>query len=123
MARKDAIRLRLKKLFTGGQLETLYSDRVKQGVIWCLEQITWEIDVATSGGNTRCRLYIEGHGYKHYLAEQVNPVADRLYWYTKKPYLYPGERLALDIDYAGSSTTAEMIATGYWEKIKAGGGE
>ena len=118
MARKDAIRLRAKKVFSSAGLQTLYTDYVEQGMIYCLEQIAWEIDKATSGGNTRCRLYIEGHGYKHYLEEEDNPAANELYTYSKKPYLYPGERLALDIDQGQASTTVELDATGYWEAVK-----
>ena len=118
MARKDAIRLRAKKLFSSAELQTLYTENVEQGKIYCLEQIAWEIDKATSGGNTRCRLYIDGHGYKHNLDEQLTPVADWLYTHFEKPYLTPGERLALDIDQGQASTTAELNATGYWEAVK-----
>lgn len=118
MARKDALRLREITKFASAGLQTLKTKPVEPGKIYCLEQIAWEIDKATSGGNTRCRLYIEGHGYKHNLAGQDAPSADTLYTYTKKPYLYPGERLALDIDQAQANTTAELCATGYWEAIK-----
>lgn len=118
MARKDAIRLRVKQTFSAAALQTLYSKRVEPGMIYCLEQIAWEIDKATVGGNTRCRLFIDGHGYRHFIDEQLNPAADWLYTHFEKPYLYPGERLALDIDRAQASTTAELHATGYWEAIK-----
>lgn len=118
MARKDALRLRPKSKFTSAGLQTLYSDRVEQGQIWCLEQIAWEIDTVLSGGNTRCRLHIEGHGYKHVLAEQKTPAANELYTYSKKPYLYPGESLALDLDQGQANTTAEINATGYIEYLK-----
>jgi len=118
MARKDALRLRAKKKFTSAALQTLYSDVVKPGMIYCLEQIAWEIDTVLSGGNERARLYIAGHGYNHNLAQSTSPSADKLYTYTKKPYLYPGERLALDLDEAQADTTAELHATGYWEALK-----
>lgn len=118
MARKDALRLRAKEVFSSAALQTLKTEPVEPGKIYYLEQIAWEIDKATAGGNTRCRLYIDGHGYKHNLVEQDGPSADALYTYTEKPYLYPGERLALDIDQAQADTTAELCATGYWEAIK-----
>lgn len=118
MSKKDVIRLRARKLFSSSGLQTLYTNYVEQNSIYCLEQIAWEIDLATSGGNTRCRLYIDGHGYKHFLDEQLVPVANWLYTYTKKPHLYPGERLALEIDQGQASTTAELDATGYWEAVK-----
>ena len=120
MAIKNALRLTAKKLFDGGALDTLYSEKVKDGRIYCIQQVAWEIDVATSGGNTRCRLYIEGHGYKHYISEQDGPTAGTLYEYKIPLWLIPGERLALDIDNTGTSTTAEMHLTGYWIKFEEG---
>jgi len=120
MARKNALRLRYKEVFTSAALQTLKSEPVEFDMIYCIQQVAWEIDKATSGGNTRCRLYIEGHGYKHNLAEQDGPTAAALYTYTKVVYLTPGERLSLDIDQAQASTTAEMHLTGYWTEQKEG---
>ncbi len=115
MARKDALRLPLTKLFASAGLQTLRSDPVPQGQIWCLESIAWEIDTVLSGGNTRCRLYVDGHGEKIDLEEQKTPAADNLYTYADVQYLYAGERLALDLDQAQASTTARMKAVGYIE--------
>lgn len=120
MARKDALRLRAKELFSSAGLRTLYSERVEPGKMWCVDHTAWEIDKATSGGNTRCRLYIDGHGYKHNIEEQDAPAADTLYTYADPIWLIPGERLALDIDQAQASTTAEMVMTGYWIELKEG---
>jgi len=120
MAIKNALRLRAKKVFAAAGLQTLLSEYVESGKIYCVQQVAWEINLATSGGNTRCRLYIEGHGYKHYLAEQDAPTADKLYWYKEPVWLVPRERLALDIDQAQASTTAEMNMTGYWTELKGG---
>jgi len=86
--------------------------------MWCIDHTAWEIDKATSGGSTRCRLYIDGHGYKHSIAEQDAPAADTLYTWSKNEYLYPGERLALDIDQGQAATTVNMCMTGYREEIK-----
>lgn len=113
MARKDALRLRLKQLFTAAQLNTLYSVRVPEGELWVIEQIAWEIDLALSGGNTRARLYLEGHGYKHAIEEQSAPAASSLYTYSEPLFLISGERLALDLDQSQASTTVELHATGY----------
>lgn len=120
MARKDALRLNLTDKFASAGLATLLSKPVEVGQIWCLEQIAWEIDTALSGGNTRGRLYIGGHGYKHDLAEQDAPVINRLYTYSRKPYLHYGERLALDLDQAQADTIAKLKATGYIEFTKEG---
>lgn len=118
MARKDALRLRATATFASAALQTLYTDFVEPGMIGCLEQIAWQFDTALSGGNDRARLYIDGHGYKHQLAQASSPTEGKIYTYTKKPYLYPGERLALELDQGDSDNIAEMNITGYWEAIK-----
>ncbi|GAI46494.1 unnamed protein product [marine sediment metagenome] len=120
MAIKNALRLRARKAFVAAALQTLLSEFVESGKIYCIQQAAWEIDTATALGNTRCRLYIEGHGYKHYLAEQDDPTAGKLYWYKEPVWLVPRERLALEIDHAAVNTTAEMHMTGYWTEIKEG---
>ena len=120
MAIKNALRLRARKKFASAALQTLLSEYVEQGKIYCIQQVAWEIDLATSGGNTRVRLYIDGHGYKHNIEEQDAPTADELYTYNDPLWLIPGERLAIDIDQAQANTTAEMCLTGYWTELKEG---
>jgi len=120
MAGKNALRLRARKRFALAALQTLLSEPVESDKIYCIQQVAWEIDKATAGGNTRGRLYIEGSGYKHYLAEQDTPVADTLYWYKEPVWLIPRERLALDIDQGQAATTAEMHIAGYWTEQKEG---
>ena len=117
---KNAIRLRAKKVFASAGLQTLYSEYVDSAAIYCIQQVAWEIDKVTSGGNTRVRLYIDGHGYKHNLEEQDAPAASELYTYDDPIWLTPGERLAIDIDQGQASTTAEMCLTGYWTGVKEG---
>ena len=117
MAIKNALRLRARKVFNSGAIRTLLSEFVESGKIYCIQQVAWEISLATALGNTRCRLYIQGHGYKHYLAEQDAPTAAKLYWYKEPVWLIPRERLALDIDQPQDSTTAEMDITGYWTEL------
>jgi len=120
MAIKNALRLRAKDVFSGAALKTLYSEYVEQGKIYCIQHVAWEINLATSGGNTRVRLFIAGHGYNHYLEEQQSPAADNLYTWNEKVWLIPGERLAIEIDQAQDATTAEMHMTGYWTELKEG---
>jgi len=120
MAIKNALRLRAKELFASAGLQTLYSEYVHFGKIYCIQQVAWEIDTVTALGNTRVRLFIDGHGYRHNIEEQDAPVADTLYTYDKPIWLIPGERLAIDIDQAQASTTAEMCLTGYWTELKEG---
>lgn len=119
MPRKNGLRLRPDKLFASSGLQTLYTPKVPRGLIWCLESIAWEIDKVTSGGNTRCRLYIDrGAGDKHYLDEQLTPAADWLYTRNEKDYLYEDERLALEMDQGQAATAAKMYITGYREEVK-----
>lgn len=117
MTRKNSLRIRIKEVTGSAGLQTVKSDLVDPGWMWCIEHTAWEIDKATSGGNTRCRLYVDGHGYKHNIAEQDAPAADTLYTWSKNEYLYPGERWALDIDQAQASTTVEICLSGYKERI------
>jgi len=116
MAIKNALRLRKTAVTTSAALFTLYSDRVESGRVECYQQLAWEINLATSGGNTRARLYIEGHGYKHHIEEQQSPAADNLYTYSDPLYLYEGERLALEIDQAQNATTVKLFGTGYFQE-------
>lgn len=118
MGIKNALRLRYPKTFSSAALQTLESVRVESGWCWVVEHVAWEINKATSGGNTRCRLYIKGHGYKHDIVEQDAPVADTLYTWSKNEHLFPGESLALDIDQAQASTLAQMEISGYREKLE-----
>lgn len=119
MPRKEGLRLRPEKLFASAGLQTLLTGKVPGGFIWCLESIAWEISLATSGGNTRCRLFIDrGAGEKHFINEQLVPVANWLYTHDDNVYLYPGEQLALEIDEGQAATIAKMIITGYREEVK-----
>jgi len=120
MAIKNALRLRANETFANAGLRTLYSEYVHPGKIYCVQQVAWEIDTATANGNTRVRLFIAGHGYRHNIEEQDAPAADTLYTYAHPIWLVPGERLAIDIDEAQASTIAEMILTGYWTEFKEG---
>ena len=120
MAIKNALRLRPKTTFSGAGLQTLASERVEAGKIYCIQQVAWTISKTTSGGNTRVRLFIDGHGYRHNLEEQDAPAADTLYTYSEPTWLIPGESLAIDIDQAQAATIAEMCLTGYWTEFTEG---
>lgn len=113
MTEKKAYRARLQATASSASLTTLDSEKVESGEVVVLEQVAWEIDKVTSGGNTRARLYIKGHGYKHFLEEQQVPEADTLYTYNEILYLYESEQLALEIDQAQNATNIKMYLTGY----------
>ena len=111
------LRISLDQLFPSAALQTLRSASVPERERWRVESVAWEINKVTSGGNTRARLYIDrGAGDKHYLSEQLVPAADWLYTYADPQWLYPGERLSLEIDQGQASTRARLSASGYREQ-------
>lgn len=114
MAIKNGLRDRITGYISGAGLAAVKGDLVPAGKIYCYQRIAWEIDKATSGGNTRCRLYIDGRGYNHYLSEQDGPTAAALYWDADPVWLHPGEKLALEVDQAQATTTVQIYATGYF---------
>ena len=120
MAKKYALRLHNQDTIASAGLATLETDPTPAGMTYCLQRIAWEISKVTSGGNTRARLYIKGHGPKIYLAEQDAPVANKLYWDADPVWLVPGESLALEIDEAQADTVAIMTCTGYWAGFEEG---
>lgn len=120
MARKSALRERAKKTTGSAGLVSVYTELVKPGKIYCVQQLAWTVDKTMSGGNTRVRLYIDGHGYNHLLEEQDAPVADTIYSYSEPVWLVPGERLGLELDQAQATTTVEIILTGYWTEFSEG---
>ena len=120
MAKKYAFRIREKKTFAGAGLATVYSDTVPPGQLWCVQLLSAEGSSTTSGGNTRCRAYIDGHGYKHWLAEQDGPSADTLYWRAEPFWMIPGERIAVDWDQGQAGVVVELQAMGYWTEMEGG---
>lgn len=116
MGKRYSLRLRYIKKFTSAGLASLYSDIVPPGQLWCIQLLSVEGDLTTSGGNTRCRVYIDGHGYKHYVSEQDGPSASTLYWRAEPFWMVPGERLVAEWDQAQINTTVEMLAMGYWKE-------
>ncbi len=98
--------------FADAALATLYSNEVPPGQIWHIERWAYEGDKITSGGNTRARMYVDGHGAKMYVDEQDAPAADTLYKGVDPLTLWPGERLALEWDQAQAATILQMYLHG-----------
>lgn len=120
MVIKSAIRQRVKTSISSAGLAEVKARPVREGLIYCYQKITWELDKAPSGGNIRVRLYIEGHGYNHYIEGWDNPAADTLYVYDDPTWLIPLERLCLEVDQAQASTWVNMHLTGYYTDFKGG---
>jgi len=118
--KKQPFRDRAREKVSSAGEYRLKFERVESGHIKCYQRTTWEIDTATSGGNTRCRLLIEGQGYDLPLAEQDGPTAGALYWVEEELWLLPGEKLVLLVDQAQADCYAEMYGIGYWTETKEG---
>ncbi|MCL5026641.1 MAG: hypothetical protein M1531_09155 [Chloroflexi bacterium] len=117
MAIKNALRKRYRQTFADAGLATLKSDPVPEDQVWCIQRHSVEGTLATSGGNTRLRTYIEGHGDKLYLNEEISPTANELYWDPDTIYLHPRERLALEWDQAQAGTILQLTLLGYYVTI------
>lgn len=118
MASKNAYRERAGTTTGSAGVQTVESTRVDVGYRRRLQSIAWEVNKAMSGGNTRCRLYIKGHGYKHYLDTQLVPVANWLYTRNENDYLYAGESLVLELDQGQATTIVTLDLTGYEQKCE-----
>ena len=115
MRGKHALRIDQRLTVAAAGLATVRTDPVPPGTEWMCERIVFEGSSATSGGNTRARVYVGGHGPKYYLFEQDAPTADTLYWEDDHNRLYPGEWLALEWDQAQVSAQLILQVTGYYE--------
>jgi len=120
MAIKRAIRWANQATNEGAGLAYLYSVRVWEGVLVCIQELEWEINKATAGGNTRVRVYIDRDGARWPIAEQDGPTASALYTLVDPFWLVPGERICIEIDEAQASTLAQMWATGYFTDFPEG---
>ena len=120
MAIKNALRERETGIINSGAVRRLRLRIVPALKINCYQRISWEISLATVGGNTRCRLVIEGHGYDLPIAEQQTPVATTLYWIHDPVWLHATERIALLIDEPDDDTVVDLHGIGYWVEEKEG---
>ena len=107
------LRERVKQAFASAGLATIQSHLVPENEVWVVQRLTLEGDKATSGGNTRARVYINTHGDKLYLTEQDAPAADTLYELVEPFRLYPRERIAAEWDQAQAATTLILVMVGY----------
>ncbi len=119
-AKKNPLRVRVGPISFAAGLATLRSNQVEPDTIWRIERLSFEGDTVTSSGNTRARVYIDGHGYKLHIAEQRAPGADVLYWIPNAFSVLPGERVALEWDQAQADTVLEMHMIGYSHDSKDG---
>lgn len=115
MAQRRALRLHYTDTKSGAGLQSLKSDIVPSGELWCIQRHSYEGSAATSGGNTRARVHIEGHGYKHYLSDKDGPTLALLYWDPDPVWLSEGECLVLEWDHAVDGNKLDLYIGGYRE--------
>jgi len=97
-------------------LGTVRTVRVPEGQVWCIERTEYQGSSVPSGGNTRARVYIGGHGPKFYVREQQTPTAGNLYQVANEYHIYPGEWVAMEWDEAQADATLDLWVIGYfWE--------
>jgi len=98
-----------------GVVVELKSRPIKIGKRYCFQRVTFEDKTSAF---TSLRVYVEGHGYEHNLAESKNCLAATLYWLKDPIYLIPGERLVGKFTGTTTGDVLEMCITGYWELLK-----
>jgi len=106
------VRIHVVDTIASAGLGTISTSRVPPGERWLIERTEYEGDKTTSGGNTRCRVYIGGHGPKFYVKEQDGPSADKLYQIANEYSIYPGEWITLEWDEAQADTILNMYIIG-----------
>jgi len=105
-------RERIRGKATGASL-TLFSKRIESGWEVTIEHIGFYAEV---GATRKCNIYIEGHGYKHFLGYHnvENGVSERadLRPITIDDY----ERLAFEFDSLSAGEIIEVFLTGKRQK-------
>lgn len=86
------IRIRERVLATSGSLDYVKTKPVPAGKTWRLHDICYENETGARG---TFRLYIEGHGYNHYVSELQGPGLAELIVHPGIIYVSGGERLVL----------------------------
>jgi hypothetical protein len=97
-------RIREQAVAAGGTYDYVKSKQVPPGEIWRVHDIAYENETGARG---TFRLYIEGHGYNHYVSELQGPGAAELIVHQETIYLLPGEHLTLR---QTSCTASDVLA-------------
>ena len=103
-------RARRQKVAVGGAFdEVVYDPLLEKDYI----QFT-RICVEAKGSNPdKIRVYVQGHGYEHWVGEEVEPSHSTLYWIEWPTYLVPGEQLVARFYGMDATNELEMILEGW----------
>lgn len=118
MPHKKQLRITAHEVISGAGVQRFNTPQVRDGQVWGVQRFTWETNKATSGGNTRARVYIERSGIFFPIAEQDAPAADTLYSIVDPFYMVEGERLVVELDQGQATTTVESHIIGFEEQAK-----
>ena len=116
MPHKKQLRITSHTTVSAAGIQEFYGPYVRYGQVWGVQRFTWETDKATSGGNTRARVYIDRMGVRFPIAEQDAPAADTLYSIVDPFYLVEGERIMIELDQGQATTTVESHLVGFEEQ-------
>lgn len=93
----------------GAYDEVVYDPLLEKDYI----QLT-RISVEEKGsGPDSIRIYVGGHGYEHWVAEEPSCSGDTLYWVEWPTYLVPGERLVARFYTATVDNVLELLVEGW----------
>jgi len=115
--KKLALRLRYTKTSGGATQEDLKSDRPEPGWQWCIQNAGFEDETSNF---TELRIFIQGHGYNHYIEEQDNPLAGHLFTLDREVFLHEGEELVARFTGTSSGDSLAMYLSGYKQKVQDG---
>jgi len=118
LAKKQPLRIHEVTTIASAGLGTIRTVRVPEGQLWYVQRVAFEGSSATSGGNTRARAYIGGHGPCFYIFEQDAPTAAALYWEDDPLWLWPGEWIAMEWDAAQASAVLNLYVYGFLVSIE-----
>jgi len=115
-AKKFPLRIWLTKKATATSHD-LETDPVDEGWEWRIEGLAFEDETSAA---TEVRVWIKGHGYKHYICEQVSLSATTLYWFNDDFSLFEGEQLVFSFLGVTAGDELRAYIRGYKIEIEGG---
>lgn len=77
------------------------------------------VEDETSAPSTDIRVFVDGHGYPHYILEQNSPAAATLYWENEPTLLFEGESLVARFTGATLNDVLQLYVEGWWEELES----
>jgi len=115
MPHRHHFRERRRAAAAGGTYDEVEFGPILEDRLYALRRVAAEDETTTLTG--ALRLYVKGHGYEHWLAEQKSPQLGTLYWLPKVTYLRMGESLVARFTGATASDVLQLYLEGVWWEI------